>query len=243
MRIRWNDVYLWAVVALSILAIVGMVTNGFEKTLPTLLTAVLTAAVLDVVIDKIRKKPLSFPYSAVISGLIVGSIVSFEDPLYVPFVAATLAIILKTVLKYKFYHIFNPATSGMLVTFLLFSKFDSWWAAIPYLMPFLVVIAWKIKRLHIAVPFLIVFAVLTYLTGNLRLQSANDLLGLPYYFAFIMAVEPKTTPSLRNQQIAFGVSLAVLLVLLAFVVRIPYAIFISLLAMNLIFFVYRIRKS
>jgi len=168
--------------------------------------------------------------------------VSFEDPLYIPFLASAVAIISKHALKYKVFHILNPATFGMVVTFLIFSKFDAWWAAVPFLMPFLVIIAWKIKRLHIALTFLVVFTILGYFTGNLRLQSFNDFLGLPYYFAFIMAVEPKTTPAVRKEQIAFGISLAVLLVLLAFVVRIQYAIFISLLALNVVYFLYRIRR-
>lgn len=242
MGIRWNDVYVWAIIALSILAVVGVYNNGFNRTLSTLLTALLTASVLDFLIDKFVKKRNRFPYSGTITGLIVGSIVSFEDPLYIPFAAALVAIVSKHVLKYKVYHILNPATFGMLMTFLLFSKFDSWWGAVPYLMPFLVIIAWKIKRLHIAVPFLVVFVVLTYFTGNIRLQSLGDFLGLPFYFAFIMAVEPKTTPAFRKEQIVFGISLAVLLFLLAFVVRIQYAIFISLLAMNVVYFLYRIRR-
>ncbi|MBI4010324.1 MAG: RnfABCDGE type electron transport complex subunit D [Candidatus Aenigmarchaeota archaeon] len=242
MGINWNDVYVWVIVALSIMAIGGMLTNGFEKTLPTLLTAVLTASILDIVIRKVLKKEFKFPYSAVISGLIVGSIVSFEDPLYIPLVASAIAIVSKHLLKYKAYHILNPATFGMLIGFLIFSKFDSWWAAVPFLIPFLVIIAWKIRKLHLALSFLAVFLVLTYFTNNIRLQSLSDLLSLPYYFAFIMAVEPKTTPIVRNQQIAFGVSLAVLVVLLAFVVRIPYALFVSLLSMNLLYFIYRIRK-
>ena len=242
MRINWNDVYVWVIIALSIMAIVGMYVNGLEKTLPTVLVAVLTASLLDAFIEKLFYKKLIFPYSGIISGLIVGSIVSFEDPLYVPLIAATIAIISKHFIKYKFHHPFNPATFGLLTIFVVFSKFDSWWAAVPFLIPFLVIIAWKIRKLHIALSFLVVYFLLTYFTGNLRLQSINDLLGLPYYFAFIMAVEPKTTPTVRNQQIVFGVSLAALLFLLAFILRIPYAIFISLLMVNLIYFVYRIRR-
>jgi len=241
MGVNWNDVYVWVIIALSVTAIGGMVINGFEKTLPTIVVAVLTASVLDFLIDKFKGKT-RFPYSAVISGLIVGSIVSFEDPLYIPFFASALAIISKHILKYKVYHTVNPATFGMLASFLIFSRFDSWWGAVPYLIPFLAIIAWKIKKLHIAISFLVVFFVLSYFTGNVRLQSLNDLLGLPYYLAFIMAVEPKTTPIVRNQQIVFGMSLAVLSVLLMFVARMPYAIFISLLVMNLFFFIYRMRR-
>ncbi len=242
MGINWNDVYVWTVIALSIMAAGGMALFGVEKTLPTILVAVLTALMLDILIGKFRKKNFKFPYSAVISGLIVGSIVSFESPLYVPFLAATVAIISKHALKYKIFHIFNPAALGLLVSFIVFSKSDSWWATVPMLMPFLLIIAWKIKKLHIALSFLIVFVVLTYFTDNIRLQSFGDLLGLPFYFAAIMAVEPKTTPVARSQQILFGVSLSVLLFLLAFVARIPYALFISLLAMNLVYFLYRIRR-
>ena len=242
MGINWNGVYVWAVIALSVVAAGGMYRNGVEKTLPTILVAVSTAAVLDVLIEKLFGKKWAFPYSGIISGLIVGSIVSFEDPLYVPLAAAAITIVSKHILKYRSYHIFNPASFGLLVTFILFYKSDSWWAAVPALIPFLVIISWKIRRLWISLPFLLAFVLLTYSTNNLRLQTFADALSLPYYFAFIMAVEPKTTPSIRNQQILFGISLAVLVFLLNFVMKAPYAIFISLLAMNLLYFVYRIRK-
>ena len=242
MRINWNDVYVWVIIALSIMAIAGMYVNGLEKTLPTILVAVLTASLLDAFIEKLFYKKLIFPYSGIISGLIVGSIVSFEDPLFIPLIASAVAIISKHILKYKVYHVFNPAAFGLLTSFLLFSKFDSWWAAVPYLMPFLVIIAWKIGKLWIAIPFLLTFVFLGSYTNNLKFQNIADVLSLPYYFAFIMAVEPKTTPISRNQQIAFGISLAVLIVLLSFVVRIPYAILISLLALNFIYFLYRTRR-
>ncbi len=241
MKIDWNYVYVWVIIALSILAAVGIYFNG-TKALYTLLVAVATATVLDLVIKKIKKESLAFPYSAVISGLIVGSIVSFEDSLLIPLVAAIIAILSKHVIRFKAYHPLNPATFGLLASFLLFSKFDSWWASVPYLIPFLLIISWKIRKLWISFTFLIAFAALVYFTGNIRLQSFTDFLSLPYYFTFIMVTEPKTTPSVRNQQIVFGISLAVLLFLLTFVFKLPYAIFISLLLMNLGYFVYRIRS-
>jgi len=240
MRVNLNDVYVWTVIALAIMAVAGVLVNGI-RALPTVLVAVLTASILDLAMRKLRGKQLKFPYSAIISGLIVGSVVSFEDFLYIPLVASALAIISKHILKYN-YHIFNPASFGLLASFLIFSKFDSWWAAVPVLMPFLVIIAWKIRKLHLALSFLVVYVALTYFTNGIRLQTFSDLLGLPFYFAFIMAVEPKTTPTYKNQQMAFGISLAVLIVLLSFVVRIPYAIFISLLALNFIYFLYRTRR-
>lgn len=242
MKIDLNSVYVWVMIALSIMAIAGMYVNGFEKTLPVILVAILTTSILDILIEKLIHKRMIFPYSAIISGLIIGSIVSFEDPLHVPLLAAAIAIISKHAIKFKIYHVFNPATFGLFVSFLIFSKFDSWWATIPILMPFLVIIAWKIKRLYISLPFLIVFAISSHFSGYIPLQSLDSLLALPYYFAFIMAVEPKTTPISRNQQITFGIALAILMFLLAFVVRIPYAIFISLLALNFIYFLYKIRS-
>lgn len=242
MKVNWNDVYVWTVIALAIVAVAGMYGNGFQKTLPTILAAVLTSSILDLVIRKLRGKSFVIPYSALISGLIVGSIVSFEDPLYVPLIAAAIAIISKHVLKFKAYHVLNPASFGLLVSFLLFSKFDSWWGAVPMLIPFLVIIAWKIKKLWLSLSFLAVFFLLALLTSNLKYTGVASILSLPYYFSFIMAVEPKTTPILRNQQILFGVALAILVVLLAFVVRIYYALFISLLALNFIYFLYRIKK-
>lgn len=239
MGIDWNDVYVWVIVALAIVSAASMLSSGIAQSLPSVLTAVVTAIMLDVLIRKIVKKTWKVPYSAAISGLIIGSIIAFEAPLYVPAVASAIAIASKYILKYKFHHIVNPAAFGLLASLMLFSRTDTWWGTFPLLAPFLVIIAWEIKRLYISFAFLAVYLILAYFTGNFNIQKPDDLLNLPLFFAFIMAVEPKTTPLKAREQLAFGVSLALVLVLLSFAFPIPYAVLVSLLVANVGYFAYK----
>ena len=239
MGINWNDVYVWVIVALAIVSAASILSSGIVQSLPSVLIAVATAIILDIVIRKIVKKTWKVPYSAAISGLIIGSIIAFEAPLYVPAAASAIAVGSKYILKYKFHHVVNPAAFGLLASMLLFSWGDTWWGTFPLLAPFLVIIAWKIKRLYISFAFLAVYLILAYFTGNFNIQKPGDLLNLPLYFAFIMAVEPKTTPLKAIEQLVFGVSLAAILALLSFVFPMPYAVFVSLLAANVGYFAYK----
>ena len=148
MDIKWNDVYIWVIIALSLISAASIISSGVAQSLPSVLTAVITAIIMDVLIRKIVNKTWKIPYSATISGLIIGSIAAFENPLYVPAFEAAVAIGSKYFLKYKFHHIVNPAAFGLLVSLLLFSRTDTWWGTFPLLAPFLVIISWKIKRLY-----------------------------------------------------------------------------------------------
>ena len=65
----------------------------------------------------------------------------------------------------------------------------------------------------------------------------NFFTSLPFYFAFIMLSEPKTSPNAPKEQVAFGVAVAILIFVLD--AHIKYSFLVALLAGNLAYAAYR----
>lgn len=87
------------------------------------------------------------------------------------------------------------------------------------LVPLLLFANYKARKLWTSIPFLIATALLFYFTGLTSLNSLNiqDIFRflevLPWYFAFIIVSEPRTLPYAKNEQVVFGISIAILSVL------------------------------
>src|SRR3990167_7169267 len=132
LRQYWNNMYVWAIALLLLVAGLASKTLGI---LPTnLFAAIIVCAGLDVLLKKfyLKRSEIKFPYSAVVTGIIIGSIISFNAPLLVILLASVVAILSKFFIRLKGMHIFNPATLGLLVALAIFSLADEWWAAIGF---------------------------------------------------------------------------------------------------------------
>lgn len=248
------------IAVLLVVAAVESISRGFPV---NLVVAVLTTSVLDVAIKRLwLKKTPTLPLSAIITGLIIGS-VSVNAPVLGAFIASTLAILSKFFIRWKGSHIFNPAVFGVVI-----SQVASPAAHGPathgsaqavegfsvggltvalWLVPFLIVANWRAKKLWISIPFLAASALLYYFTG-LASPTSTSIQGLvrflevlPYYFALIIVSEPKTTPYLKKEQVAFGIGIAILSVLplLIFGFYSHVVALIALLFGNLIYATYR----
>ena len=248
----FNSMYVWAILLLLLTAGLASRTLGI---LPTnLFVAIIVCAGLDILLKKfyLKRTEIKFPFSAVVTGIIIGSIISFNAPITVILLASIVAILSKFFIRLKGMHIFNPATLGLLVALAIFSLADEWWAAIGFnafgvALPvtlILILACYKSAKLKIALPFLAVVALLYHFSGLVPISSftAAGLLTfigvLPFYFAFIMLSEPKTSPYSSNQQIVFGVLLAGLLFAAEFS-HVKYAFLITLLMANFAYFAYR----
>ena len=211
-----NSMYGWVIVLLVVLAAIG---SYIKQAIPlNLIVAVVVCSVLDLAIKKVLKKSFRFSASAFITGLIIGSVAQFQAPVWVILVASVIAIGSKYVIRIKKQHIFNPATLGLLIALLLFSSGDEWWSSISFnlggysilLTPLLIIPNYKALKLGVSLPFLLVtgvlFAATTYAPLTLSAGGAIDFLyTLPFFFAFIMVSEPKTSPYLLKEQVVFGV--------------------------------------
>ena len=196
------------VLVLLIFATVGVFQQGGGYLLPQLAISVLTAVGLDYVIVYIKSKKILFSTSAVISGLIIALILKPGVSWYIPIFAALIAIGSKHVIRIKGKHIFNPANFGLLLSMFVLRTYLVWWgSSIAWLVLILGgLIAYRFKRFHLLISFLITQFVLlgTYSVLN-REPILNAIFMANLFFIFVMLVEPKTSPTTRNGRIIYGV--------------------------------------
>ncbi len=250
----FNSMYVWAIVTLTIIAALASYTLSIIPT--NFILAVILSCVIDIVVKKVvLKKDLKFPQSAFITGLIIGSVGLLDLNILYVVIACFVAIGSKHIIRLKGKHIFNPAALGLLISLVLLNTGETWWAtssfilfglAIP-LTIFLVFANYKADKLKIAIPAIILFAVLYFLEGYLKLSFTaagilNAIAVIPLFFIFIMLSEPKTSPYFWKEQVVFAIGVVGLDLVLEYI-RISHPFFIALLAGNLVYALYRYRQS
>ena len=151
------------------------------------------------------------------------------------FLLAVLAILSKFSIRWEGSHVFNPAVFGVVVTQVLnpaahgavvHSSLQMAEGFGPggftvhiWLVPLLLFASFRARKPWISIPFLIATALLFYFTGLANPTSWNAqgiftfLEALPWFFAFIIVSEPKTTPFRKKEQVVFGIGIAILSVL------------------------------
>lgn len=246
-----RSMYFWAV---TLLLLCAAVSSYALRVFPANLLAAIAACLLldETIKGLLLKKGFKFSASAAITGIIIGSVAPLNAPVAAILAASAVAIISKYVIRIKGMHIFNPATLGLLVSLFAFRLGDMWWAAaagisvLGFAVPLtltLIVANYKADKLKVAILFLLATALLYAATGFVRVPfTASGILTfagtMPYYFAFIMLSEPKTSPYEPGQQVIFGMAVAVVYFLLDFShARFPF--FIALLAGNLAYSLHR----
>ena len=150
-------------------------------------------------------------------------------------------------------NVFNPAAAGLLIMGLL-SVGSSWWAASSIniggtavsLALVLVVAAYESRRLMLAFSF-VAASILLSVMSSAQLTAGSlavGMIGVNYFFAFLMLTEPKTSPPRSTAQIVYGVYVAV--IYFALTAELPPSLylgailaFIALLLGNLTYAVYR----
>jgi len=188
--------------ALALLGLFG--TNDWQPRLSILATS-LAAAVLGEWAF-FGAVPASAVQSAVISGMIVGMLVSPGSSLAVAWSASVAAIASKKLLVFQEpKHIFNPATFGLMVSVLIFGNQINWWGNSSAV---LIVIGagailFRMHRLSLPFAYFAARALSAALLGGVGFTRAAFLMP-NLFFAFIMLVEPKTSPTKRTQQWVFG---------------------------------------
>ena len=247
---KFSSMYAVTIILLTFLAALASYTR---QSFPIdLIIAVLTTSLLDLALQKFfLKKQISFPRSAIISGLIIGSVAPFSAPYFTIILAGILAMLSKFFIRMKNAHIFNPATFGLLISLAAFSVGDEWWGGenflfAGYMIPvalILIISNYKAMKLKISLPFLAMFMILNIVAfGVSNYTSSPAILNyfslFPFFFAFIMVSEPKTSPYGTRPQIVFGILVAILSFLLGFF-GVNYTFLIALLIGNLSYFVYR----
>ena len=173
--------------------------------------------------------------TALILTLIVGPSAFFNNIAILTFVGAA-AMASKYIFAIRKKHIFNPAAIAVFLSAVIFQIGASWWIGNIFTLPLILLggllILAKIKRFEILISFLAIFFAGLILNQSF---SAQSLLSSPiWFFAFVMLIEPLTSPSTKKLQIYFGGFVAALYFLISkFIPSYPYGLETSLLIGNL----------
>ena len=150
--------------------------------------------------------PTTSLQSAAISGAIIGLLVApGADPRFA-WTAAVVGIASKKLLVFRErQHIFNPAAFGLAAAMLIFGNRINWWGNASVVLVILGAgsILFRLRRLSLPFAYFIArLAGIVLLTGP---DAGRAMLLLPnLFFAFIMLVEPRTSPGKRTEQWIFG---------------------------------------
>jgi ferredoxin-NADP reductase len=134
--------------------------------------------------------------------------------------AGVIAIASKYLLAIRGRHIFNPAAVGALVIGFTGLSFGAWWPGNPWMLPFVVVLAFLIlfrtRRLPMGAVYVVVG--LGAAAVNYVLFGGDPVAGLQYavlqsalwFFVGFMITEPLTLPPRRWQQLVYAAIAAIL---------------------------------
>ncbi|MBI4171061.1 MAG: RnfABCDGE type electron transport complex subunit D [Candidatus Aenigmarchaeota archaeon] len=214
-------------VLIAMLLILAALTFSIGNILH-LVIAPLTAAVLDFLLAWLIDKRKDFPYLGLISGLIIALLLA-PNPVFA-FVAAVIAMAGKYIIRIRKRNIFNPAAFSLFVMS-IFGIVTAWWGVLHWIViPLGLLVAYKIRRLETSLSFLAVYFIIFFIIkGVLPLEDYTA-----YFFAFVMVLEPVTSPATRKGKIIFGPAVALLALLLPLAANLPVNLFLgSLLIMNL----------
>jgi len=162
-------------------------------------------------------KAIKLTSSSVITGLIIGFVLSSDQEWWKFLVACGLAIISKHLITFKKKHVFNPAAFGIFLTLILFSASTQWKGTYLWyiLLPCGIYFAQRLGKLRIIISyFLVALALFTTQAIIQRAPLVNVLGYLSYFYIFVMAIEPKTSPVKSSEQIIFGAGMAILIFML-----------------------------
>lgn len=226
-RIKNLDIYDTILIFLYIQAAAGIYKLGLDA-LVTLAVATVAALAVDASIYKLRRRAPSLRNlrKALITAAFVGFLVPPGLPLYIPAIAAALAVLSKHIIHLpKRKHLFNPAAFGSLAASLLFAFPTAWWGTdlyLSWLLGFLLI--YKFRRLELPIALLATYSILSTVSFYAGLSSAPAdrvlLENIPLVMmAFFMATEPVTSPFTRNGRTVFGVMVGVFVFALGFLGR------------------------
>lgn len=145
--------------------------------------------------------------SAIVTAVIVGMLLSPNSPYHVIWLATVVAIASKKVFQFdEGRHIFNPAAFGLIAASLLSQSQINWWG---FSSPYIVIVGcgiilYRLNRLSLPFAYLAGRVGSTLVvSGGLAGTGAFSLANL--FFAFIILIEPKTSPGNRPAQWGFGI--------------------------------------
>jgi Na+-translocating ferredoxin:NAD+ oxidoreductase RnfD subunit len=218
-------------IVLIVLAALAAPHEGVRTVLPPLLSAVAVAAALDVLILRTRHTRWEFPSGAVLTALIVGMVLSAQTPWYVVTITSAFAILTKYIIRTRAGNVFNPAALAIVATFPVFHAAQSWWGALPEVVPMVqailvitgVFIADRVNKMPLVLAFLAIYYSLFTFTSFVSDPAwVSEVFRTPdlqaaLFFALFILTDPPTSPVRYPDQLVFA----------AIVAAVSYAVFES----------------
>ena len=175
--------------------------------------------------------------SALILTLIVGPSDFFSNVLSLSFVGIT-SMVSKYIFAIRKKHIFNPTAIAVFLSAVFFKTGASWWIGSVFTLPLIILggifVLAKIKRFELVVSFFAIYFLVVF-SLNQRITLNTFLVPSIWFFAFVMLVEPLTSPTTKRGQIIFGGFVALSLFMLPKIISFyAYGIETALLAGNLL---------
>ena len=219
-----KNIQLQQLINLLLLIFLGLNTNTLQANIFTIIILMLFASFLEL----LCKKELYIPYSAAITSLGVVLMVGWTL-WYIPFVVITLAILQKHYLKIDYKHIFNPSNFALILAIFIFYP-----KALPIIgeigkssiIVFIVILIGSLILLRVNRYLITIAYLISYIALNYIINANSD----PYWnsehfisslystsfivYIFFMLTDPVTTPSKTKHQIYFGISVAIVNILL-----------------------------
>ena len=203
-----------------------------------LLTAWSVAIVLELALNALQKKIVHIPDAALISATIIAGVLSTSTPPLVIALVVAISILAKHFLRYQNRHIFNPATTGILLAVLLLGQSTEWWIAsnIFAIAVLGLFVLYKLRRLWTPAIFLVSYFLLLFLTtADVSLEFIRSSIFADfsvYFFAFIMLPEPQTAAWTKRGRYVNAVLTALIAVVLT-LTNIRDPLIVSLVVVNL----------
>jgi Na+-transporting NADH:ubiquinone oxidoreductase subunit NqrB len=233
---------------LAILFVLGLFLN-FVGVLPYPVSEILwtgfyllfACTLINIVFARLYKLRINYEstyITALILALVFGPVHVFRGLLPLTFLAL-VAVSSKYVITYKKKHIFNPAVFALFLSGMILNESASWWIESTYTIPIIILggslSAYRANRYKQLVGFLAAYFVVGLFLGLIDITSIFH--PSIWFFAFVMLIEPLTSPVDRKLHIWFGVLIAVLYFLLREIAPgFAYRIEAALLTGNLVFF-------
>jgi hypothetical protein len=212
---------------LTLIIFIGLVAVSSLKLGSSIVTskvivAAATAAAIDIAVTYARRRQWILPDGAVLTGMIVAFVLRPQESWLFLIVTVAVAILSKHVLRTHWSNILNPAAFALVIAAIFLHTGQSWWGALPDLgvIGALVLvaagafIAHRINKLPMILAFFGAYYTLFTVASIFRSTIVAETFLTPdlqaaLFFAFFMLDDPPTSPVRHEDQIVFGIIVAV----------------------------------
>jgi NQR2, RnfD, RnfE family len=190
--------------------------------MPNVIVAAITAAAIDMAVTYWRRGEWILPDGAVLTGMIVAFVLRPQESWLILVTTVAVAILSKHALRTHWSNILNPAAFALVFAAIVLHTGQSWWGALPDLgiIGALVLlaaggfIADRINKLPMILAFFAAYFTLFTFAGFFNSAAVGETFRTPdlqaaLFFAFFMLDDPPTSPVRHEDQIVFGMIVAV----------------------------------